>query len=228
MFVVSSVRAKGSSLALVGYTSSDGDALWGKCFTSTSVAPHLFLLGWCLSFFWLWQTWPVTWGYWNTCFLVALCLLIVRRPNLEVAIKRLLHQVYKNTRVVFVPCESLQLFLRYPSVICYNRQVLNEGHKNYFKDWCLMNSQPTFLFFSEFKLIELWPYYQKHVNQIITSDASICSTMAFPPIGKFWSCCLNFHWLSIKLSTGCPIHHISYHYSRADWNGLCDHLRDVP
>ena len=81
--------------------------------------------------------------------------------------------------------EFLQLFLRYPSVICYNRQVLNEGHKNYFKNWCLMNSQPTFLFFSEFKLIELWPYYQKHVNQIITSDASICSTMAFPPIGKF-------------------------------------------
>ena len=109
MFVVSSVRAKGSSLALVGYTSSDGDALWGKCFTSTSVAPHLFLLGWCLSFFWLWQTWPVTWGYWNTCFLVALCLLIVRRPNLEVAIKRLLHQVYKNTRVVLVPCLCLEV-----------------------------------------------------------------------------------------------------------------------
>ena len=24
--------------------------------------------------------------------------------------------------------------------------VLSEGHKNYFKDWCLKNSQPTFLF----------------------------------------------------------------------------------
>ena len=149
-------------------------------------------------------TWPVTWGYWNTCFLVALSLLIVRIPNLEVAIKRLLHQ--GSFSAMFVHgSESLQLFLRYPSVICYNRQVLYEGHKNYFKNWCLMNSQPTFLFFSEFKLIELWPYYQKHVNQIITSDASICSTMAFPPIGKFWSCCLNFHWLSIKFTMGCPI-----------------------
>ena len=225
MFVVSSVRAKGSSLALVGYTSSDGDALWGKCFTSTSVAPHLFLLGWCWSFFWLWQTWPVTWGYWNTCFLVALCLLIVRRSNLEVAIKRLLHQVYKNTRVVLAPCLCMEVS---PYSYFWGTRVSFASTDKSSVDWCLINSHPTFLFFSEFKLTELWPYYQKHVNQIITSDASICSTMAFPPIGKFWSCCLNFHWLSIKLSTGCPIHHISYHYSRADWNGLCDHLRDVP
>ena len=28
-----------------------------------------------------------------------------------------------------------------------------------------MDSEPTFLFFSEFKLNELWPYYQNHVNQ---------------------------------------------------------------
>ena len=25
-----------------------------------------------------------------------------------------------------------------------------------------------------------------------------------------------------------PFHHIAYDYSRADWNGLRDHLRDVP
>ena len=35
------------------------------------------------------------WGYRNRCFLVALCCLIVRRPNLEVATKRLLHQQVK-------------------------------------------------------------------------------------------------------------------------------------
>ena len=34
-------------------------------------------------------------GYGNRCFLVALCRLIVRRPNLEVATKRLLHQQVK-------------------------------------------------------------------------------------------------------------------------------------
>ena len=40
---------EGASLALVGHPSSDDvnkNALWGRCFTSTSFAPHLFLLGW--------------------------------------------------------------------------------------------------------------------------------------------------------------------------------------
>ena len=35
------------------------------------------------------------WGYSNRCFLVALCCLIVRRPNLEVVTKRSLHQQVK-------------------------------------------------------------------------------------------------------------------------------------
>ena len=67
------------------------------------------------------------------------------------------------------------VFLRSQGVICYDRWVLNEGHKNYFKDWCLMNSQPTFLFFNLFKLNELWPYYQKHVHQIILNCKTLWS-----------------------------------------------------
>ena len=27
---------------------------------------------------------------------------------------------------------------------------------------------------------------------------------------------------------GCLFHRIAYDYSRDDWDGLCDHLRDVP
>ena len=38
------------------------------------------------------------------------------------------------------------IFPRSLGVICYDRWVPSEGHKNYFKDWCLMNSQPTFVF----------------------------------------------------------------------------------
>ena len=38
------------------------------------------------------------------------------------------------------------IFLRFLGVICFERWVLNEGHKNYFKDCCLLNSQSTFLF----------------------------------------------------------------------------------
>ena len=38
-------------------------------------------------------------------------------------------------------------------VICYNTGVLREGHKNYFKDWYLINWQPTFLFLTYLNLM---------------------------------------------------------------------------
>ena len=92
--------------------------------------------------------------------MIAMCHLIVRRSNLEVVTKRLLHQQVKilgKFRVIFVyGSVSLQLvhvgwiFLRSLAVICNNRLVLREGHKNYFKGYCLMNSQPTFLVFNQF------------------------------------------------------------------------------
>ena len=43
-------------------------------------------------------------------------------------------------------------YFRGPSVICHDTWVLSEGHKNYLKDWCLMNSQPTFLVLTSFEL----------------------------------------------------------------------------
>ena len=152
-----------------------------------------------LILFWLSQTWP-----WNKCFLVALCHLIVRIPNLEVATKRLSPSAGKNTGVVLVPCSRMEvhpysyfrwcgIFLRSLGVICYDRWVLSEGHKNYFKDWCLMNSQSTFLFFNLFKLNELWPYYQKHVNQIILN----CTTLWSLAFYKYWRPSFEFCWLWI-------------------------------
>ena len=95
----------------------------------------------------------------NRCFLVALCRLIVRWPNLELATKRLLCQQVKKQgscsamwrmRVCsysYFGGVDIPWFL---GVICYNRWVFSEGNKNYFKDWCLMNSQPTSLFLTYF------------------------------------------------------------------------------
>ena len=37
----------------------------------------------------------------------------------------------------------------------------------------------------------------------------------------------QFLLLSIKFTTGCPFLRIAYDYSRADWDGLGDHLRNV-
>ena len=67
------------------------------------------------------------------------------------------------------------------------------------------------------------------LDLFISSDASICSTMAFPPLG-------NSDHVVVSVSIDFPInskwdasfHCVVYDYSCADWNGLHDHLRDVP
>ena len=66
------------------------------------------------------------------------------------------------------------------------------------------------------------------LDLFLTSDASICSTMAFRPLGN------SDHVVSVSIDfpSNCQqdasFHRIAYDYSRADWDGLCDHLRDVP
>ena len=67
------------------------------------------------------------------------------------------------------------------------------------------------------------------LDLFLFSDASICSTKAFPPLGKsdhvVVSVSIDFPSYSQR---DAPFHHIAYDYSRADWDGLRDHLRDVP
>ena len=67
------------------------------------------------------------------------------------------------------------------------------------------------------------------LDLFLSSDASICSTMAFPPLGNsdhvVVSVSIDF---PINSKQDTPFHHVAYDYSRADWDGLRDHLRDVP
>ena len=67
------------------------------------------------------------------------------------------------------------------------------------------------------------------LNLFLSSDTSICSTMAFPPLGNSDHVVVS---VSIDFPTNsqqdAPFHRIAYDYSRADWDGLRDHLRDVP
>ena len=67
------------------------------------------------------------------------------------------------------------------------------------------------------------------LDLFISSDASICSTMAFPPLGNSDHVVVS---VSIDFPTNsqqdAPFHRIAYDYSCADWDGLRDHLRDVP
>ena len=62
----------------------------------------------------------------------------------------------------------------------------------------------------------------------LSSDASVCSTMAFPPLGN------SDHVVSVLIDFpsyskhDAPFHCIAYDYSCTDWDHLCDPLRDVP
>ena len=64
---------------------------------------------------------------------------------------------------------------------------------------------------------------------LLSSDASICSAIAFPPLGDTDHVVVS---VSIDFLTNSQrddlFHCIAYDYSCADWDGLCDHLRDVP
>ena len=67
------------------------------------------------------------------------------------------------------------------------------------------------------------------LDLFISSDASICSTMAFPPLGNSDHVIVS---VSMDFPTNsqqdAPFYRIAYNYSRADWDGLHDHLTDVP
>ena len=67
------------------------------------------------------------------------------------------------------------------------------------------------------------------LDLFLTSDAIICSTMAFPPLGNSDQVVVS---VSIDFPSNsqrdAPFHRIAYYYFCADLDGLCDHVRDVP
>ena len=98
--------------------------------------------------------------------------------------------------------------------LCYNFSISN--------DLVQMVNVPTWI-----------PDYDSHspalLDLFISSDASICSGMAFPPLGNYDHVVVS---VSIDFSSNsqrdAPFLPLAYDYSRADWDGLRDHLRDVP
>ena len=69
---------------------------------------------------------------------------------------------------------------------------------------------------------------QMVLDLFLSSDASICSTMAFPPLTNsdhVVSVSIEFSWNSKQ---DVPFHGIAYTYFRLDWNCLPCHWRNVP
>ena len=66
------------------------------------------------------------------------------------------------------------------------------------------------------------------LDLLLSSDASICYTIAFPPLGNSdHVVSVSFDFLS-NSKWHDLFHRIAYDCACADWDGHCDHLRDVP
>ena len=73
------------------------------------------------------------------------------------------------------------------------------------------------------------PHIPALLDLYLSSDTSICSTTAFHRLGNYDHVVVS---VSIDFPSNsqrdAPFYCIAYDYTCADWNGLCDHLRDVP
>ena len=101
-----------------------------------------------------------------------------------------------------------------PGELCYNFSISN--------DLTQMVDFPT-------RIPDCDSHSPTLLDFFLSSDASICSTMAFPQLGNSDHVVVS---VSIDFPTNsqqdAPFHRIVYDYSRANWDGLRDHSRDVP
>ena len=101
-----------------------------------------------------------------------------------------------------------------PGELCYNFSISN--------DLTQMVNFPT-------RIPDCDSHSLALLDLFLSSDPSICSTMAFPPLGDsdhvVISVSIDF---PINSQQDAPFHRIAHDYSRADWDGLHDHFRDVP
>ena len=98
-----------------------------------------------------------------------------------------------------------------PGELCYNFSISN--------DLTQMENVPT-------QIPDCNSHSPTFLDLFISSDASICSTMAFPPFRNSDHVVVSVS-IDFLLNTkrDAPFHRITYDCSCADWDGLCDHLR---
>ena len=100
-----------------------------------------------------------------------------------------------------------------PGELCYNFSISN--------DLTQMINFPT-------RIPDCDSHSPALLNLLLSLDASICSTMAFPPLGNSDHVVSVFIDFPTNLQQDALFHRIAYDYSHPDWDGLRDHLREVP
>ena len=111
------------------------------------------------------------------------------------------------------------------------------------KDWCIYSGEtdrPEVLFhhFSiSNDLAQIVNFFtpmsdcdsQSYCFRLLSSDLSICSTVAFPALRNcdHVAASVSLAFLSNSKNDG-PSHCTAYVFSRADWGSLRDHLKDTP
>ena len=95
-----------------------------------------------------------------------------------------------------------------PGELCYNFSISN--------DLTQMVNFPT-------RIPDCDSHSPALLDLFLSSDSIICSTMAI----NHFVVSVSIDFLS-NSQRDAPFHRIAYDYSRADWDGLCDHLRDIP
>ena len=97
----------------------------------------------------------------------------------------------------------------WPGELCYNFSISN--------DFTQMTNFLTLIPYCDFHSPAL-------LDLLLSSDASVCSTMAFPSLGNSDVVVSNSIDFPSNSQRDVPFHHIAYGYSCDDWDGLRDHL----
>ena len=100
-----------------------------------------------------------------------------------------------------------------PAQLCYNFSISN--------DLTQMVNFPT-------RIPDCDSHSPALLDLLLSSDTSVCAIMVFSPLGNsdhVFSVSIDFPTSSQR---DAPFHRIAYDYSRADWDGVFDHFRDVP
>ena len=100
-----------------------------------------------------------------------------------------------------------------PGELCYNFSIS--------KELTLMVNFPT-------RIPDCDSHSPALLDLFLSSDASVCFTKAFPPLVNFDHVAVSvFIDFLLYSKLDAPFHRIAYDYSHANWDSLCDHLRDV-